>query len=285
MRQLIVVAALVMLGCGVNAENLSGTLQKVKDTGVFTIGYIGDSQPFAFVNPQGTPVGYSLDLCRKIAMATQEKLGLAELELKFVELTFENRFDAVADGQVDIECSTSTITMSRQERVDFSLMTFVTGGSLLSKSDKPIASVDELAGKTVAVLKGTTTAVALKAFLQSRQIDAVVISVADDPEGLAMLNDGKADAYAGDQVTLIGQIIKSRDVRGYTLSQDLFSFEPYGLMVRRNDADFRLVANRVIAKLYRTGQFQALFEKWFAAVGIEPSPVLIAMYKLQAMPE
>ncbi len=285
MRNFIVAAGLVMLCFGANAAKLTGTLKKIQDTGVFTIGYIGDSQPFSFLNPQGTPVGYSLDLCRRIATATKERLGLAELETKFVELTNDNRFDAVESGLVDIECGTSTITMSRLERVDFTLMTFVTGGSLLSRSDAPVRTADELSGKTVVVIRGTTTETALTAFLSENLIDAKVVTVANEPEGMASLQDGKADAFASDQVTLIGQIIESRDIRGYVLSQDLFSFEPYGLMVRRNDADFRLVANRAIAQIYRTGQFQSLFEKWFAAVGIKPSPVLVAMYKLQAIPE
>jgi ABC-type amino acid transport substrate-binding protein len=285
MRYVVLLGAVLLLGFSAEAAKLTGTLKKVADTGVITIGYNTDSAPFSFQDDSGAPVGYSVDLCRRIATATKEKLGLDDLEVKFVEISLENRFDAVESGQVDIECSSSTITLSRLEKVDFTLMTFVTGGALVSKENAAIKTTDDINGKAVAVTRGTTTETALTAHLKENLIDASVILVDTDSEGIRQLDAGKVQAFASDQVVLIGQIVNSGDPESYVLSEDIFSFEPYGLSLRRNDADFRLLANRSLSQIYRTGQFKTLFNKWFGRVGLRPSPILAAMYQLQALPE
>jgi ABC-type amino acid transport substrate-binding protein len=285
MRNAVVLTALLFFGFGAHAAKLTGTLQKVADTGVFTIGYNTDSPPFSFQDEAGAPVGYSVDLCRRIATATKDELGLKNLEVKFVEISLEDRFDAVESGKVDIECSSSTVTLSRLKRVDFTLMTFVTGGALVSKANASIMTTGDIGGKSVAVTRGTTTETALNAYLKESLIDADVVMVDTDSDGMRMLDEGKVQAFASDQVVLIGQIVNSGDPESYSLSEDIFSFEPYGLSLRRNDADFRLVANRSLAQIYRTGQFKTLFNKWFGRVGLRPSPVLAAMYQLQALPE
>jgi ABC-type amino acid transport substrate-binding protein len=285
MRKLVVLVTFLVLCFSAEAAKLTGTLKKVADTGVITIGYNTDSAPFSSQDDSGSPVGYSVDLCRRIATAAKDKLGLDDLEVKFVEVTLEDRFDAVESGKVDIECSSSTITLSRLEKVDFTLMTFVTGGALVSKENAAIMTTDDINGKSVAVIRGTTTESALNAHLKENLIDASVVLVDTDSEGMAQLDAGKVQAFASDQVVLIGQIVNSGDPESYVLSEDIFSFEPYGLSLRRNDADFRLLANRSLAQIYRSGQFKTLFNKWFGRVGLRPSPVLIAMYQLQALPE
>ena len=285
MRNVVLLGAVLLLGFSAEAAKLTGTLKKVADTGVITIGYNTDSAPFSFQDDSGAPIGYSVDLCRRIATATKEKLGLDKIEVKFVEITLEDRFDAVESGKIDIECSSSTITLSRLEKVDFTLMTFVTGGALVSKENAAIRTTGDLSGKTVAVARGTTTEIALKFYLKENLIDASVIVVDTDSEGMRQLDAGKVEAFAADQVVLIGQIVNTSDPESYVLSEDIFSFEPYGLSLRRNDADFRLIANRSLAQIYRNGQFKTLFNKWFGRVGLRPSPVLAAMYQLEALPE
>ena len=285
MRNVVLLGAVLLLGFSAEAAKLTGTLKKVADTGVITIGYNTDSAPFSFQDDSGAPIGYSVDLCRRIATATKEKLGLDKIEVKFVEITLEDRFDAVESGKIDIECSSSTITLSRLEKVDFTLMTFVTGGALVSKENAAIRTTGDLSGKTVAVARGTTTEIALNVYLKENLIDASVIVVDTDSEGMRQLDAGKVEAFAADQVVLIGQIVNTSDPESYVLSEDIFSFEPYGLSLRRNDADFRLIANRSLAQIYRTGQFKTLFNKWFGRVGLRPSPVLAAMYQLEALPE
>jgi ABC-type amino acid transport substrate-binding protein len=267
------------------AQKITGTLKKIADSGTFTIGYRDDSKPFSYVDSSGAPIGYSIDLCKRIAVATRESLGLAKLDIKYVKVSAKDRFDAVESGKVDIECGATTITLSRLEQVDFTMMTFVTGGSLLSKKSDPITMTGDLGGKSVAVLKNTTTLVALKEYLRESLIDATIIEVNNGSEGMEQLESGKVQALARDQVVLIGQVLKTVDPKEYVLSQDLFSFEPYGFMIRRNDSAFRLVTNRSLAQLYRTEQYQPLYNKWFGSAGVRPSPVLAAMYKMQSLPE
>jgi glutamate/aspartate transport system substrate-binding protein len=281
---LVLIAMFAFSGTAV-AEKFTGTLQKIAETGVITIGYNEESAPFSFKDTAGGAAGYSVDLCRRIAAATKEKLGLDKLEVRYVPVTLHTRFDAVESGEIDIECGSSTVTLSRQERVDFTLLTFVTGGSLVSKADQAILSTEDLSGKKVAVISDTTTEKALAGYLNDNLIDSDVVLVETDEEGMSMLDEGKVQAFASDQVVLIGLIVRTDNPADYALAQDLFSFEPYGFMVRRGDPDFRLVANRTLAQIYRTGQYQKLFNKWFGSVGVRPSPVLAAMYKLQALPE
>ena len=285
MRRAIVFIVVLFLNCSAMAQKLTGTLKKIADSGQITIGYNADSAPFSFLDPEGAPVGYSVDLCRRIATATEEELGLSDLNVKFVEVSLKDRFDAVKSGKIDIECSSSTITLSRQAHVDFTLMTFVTGGALVSKKTAPVITTGDVSGKTVAVIRGTTTETALRTHLKESLIDAKVVLVDSDTEGMQELNANRVQAFASDQVVLIGQMVQSGRPADYALSEDLYSFEPYGLALRRNDADFRLVANRSLAQIYRTGQFKQLFERWFGRVGLRPSPVLAAMYQLEALPE
>jgi hypothetical protein len=160
----------------------------------------------------------------------------------------------------------TTITLSREQEVDFTLMTFVTGGSLLSLADSKINAISDTAGKSVAVVTGTTSEAALKKALSSNLIDAKVVSVASREEAMKQLDAGQVAAVASDQIVLIGQIIQSADPKKYSLASDLFSYEPYAFVVRRDDSDFRLVANRALAQLYRTGQIEPLYNQWFGKV-------------------
>lgn len=285
MQRLSIAILFLFLSSSGFAQPLTGTLKKISDTGIFTIGYRDDSKPFSYLDSSGKPIGYSIDLCRRIAAATREALRLSDLDIKFVKVTAKDRIDAVESGKVDIECGATTITLSRQEKVDFTLMTFVTGGSLLSKSSDPVRITGDLAGKSVAVLKNTTTLAALKQHLSQSLVDAKIVEVDTGLEGMELLESGEVQALARDQVVLIGQVLKTVNPKDYVLSEDLFSFEPYAFMIRRNDAAFRLMTSRSLAQLYRTEQYQPLYNKWFGSAGVRPSPVLAAMYKMQSLPE
>ena len=218
----------------------------------------------------------------------REHLGLNNMQVTYVPVATEDRIDAVVNGDIDIECGATTVTLGRQELVDFTLMTFVTGGTILSMADDRVSSVADLSGRRVAVIEGTTSAAALRAHLSENLIDAEVVVVANRSEGIAQLRDGDVDGFASDQIVLLGEAMvaveQDPDV-SYSFADDLYSFEPYALMVRRNDADFRLVANRAIAQLFRGGQHAQLFQQWVGSVGITPSPMLLAMYQVQTLSE
>jgi ABC-type amino acid transport substrate-binding protein len=263
----------------------AGTLDQIKKSGEIRLGYRVDSLPLAFKDPSGEITGYSVDLCRRIAAAVKETLKLDDLKITYVPLTAEDRVSAIVDNKADIECGTTTMTLSREEKVDFTLMTFVTGGSFLTLADSGLGSTADLAGKSVAVVSGTTTEPALKTYLAKTLIDAKVVSVGSREEAMKQLDAKKVAAFASDQIVLIGQVLLASEPKKYTLARDLFSYEPYAFMVRRNDADFRLVADKAIAQIYRSGQIEQLYQRWFGQVGVQPSPVLAAMYVLQALPE
>lgn len=279
------VALAVALTTPAPAAELTGTLKKVKSAGALVIGHREASRPFSFIDDKGEAAGYSVDLCLRIAAAVKERLGSDNLETRFVALTAENRIDKVADGAVDIECGNTTNTLSRQEKVDFTNTVFITGASLLARADSKVAGFNDLAGKSVSVVIGTTTEQALADRLAKTLVDAKVIKVKDHSEGLEALTEGRVDAHAGDQLVLIGLAKAAKEPGRFALLPELFSYEPYALMVRRNDADFRLVANRAIAQLYRSGEIGAIYEKWFGDWGGRPSPLLLAMYALNALPE
>lgn len=264
-----------------------GTLEGISARNEFRIGYLRDARPLSF-DDNGQAAGYSVDICRRVAVAVREHLDLPDMKITYVPITLASRFDAITDGDIDIECGSSTITLDRQENVDFTLMTFVTGGTLLSKADARVASMRDLEGKSVAVISGTTTEDAIEAYLSDKLIDARVVGVEDSEEGMARLLDGRVAAYASDQIVLLGDALlamESDPDLNFSFADDLFSYEPYGLMVRRNDADFRLVANRAIAQLFRSGEYAVLYETWIGSNGIAPPSLLIAMYQLNALRE
>ncbi len=266
------------------AQPLSGTLKKIKDTGTLVIGYRENSRPFSFLGPDGKPSGYSIDLCQRIATAAQQEVGLPNLEIKYIPVTVESRIQAVANGTVDLECGSTTIAISRQEQVDFTNPTFLDGGGLLVLAGSGINGVGDLGGKRVAVIPGTTTERALKDAIQRSYILVSTVNVKDHNEGLSALETGLADAYASDRTILIGLVLGSKDPKQLALAESMFSYEPYGFMLRRGDASFRLVANRTLARIYRTEQILQIFQKWFGRLG-RPTGALLAVYLIHGIPE
>jgi ABC-type amino acid transport substrate-binding protein len=274
----------LVLTAGARGQDLDGTLKKIKTSGTFAIGYREAAPPFSFPGPDKRPVGYSIDICMHVASAIQKQLGMDNLKLNWVPVTAENRIDMVTQGKVDIECGTTTMTLSRQERVDFSLMTFIDGAGLLTTAGTNWRGVADLTDKRIAVIPSTTTEKALNDFLKKEFITVKVIPVKDHLEGLAAVEKGLADAFAGDRGTLAGIAITSKDPKRFALANVIFSYEPYGLMLRRNDAAFRLAVNRALAELYRSGGFIPIYERWFGMFG-KPSEAIQAMYLLNGLPE
>jgi len=280
-----VAAALVLLLPGVApAQELTGTLKKIKDSGTITIGYREQSVPFSFRGPDGKPAGYSVDLCQRIAAGVQQQLKLAKLDVKWVAVTPETRIQAVVNGTVDLECGSTTNSLSRQEQVDFSHMTFVDGASILVKQSEKMAAFQDLNGKKIAVIPGTTTDTAMRNALQKAFVNAQIVPVKEHREGLTMLENGSVDAYASDRTILIGLGVTAKDPSQFAIAEQYFSYEPYGFMLKRGDAPFRLAVNRVLSSLYRSREVMQVYGRWFGKLG-EPSGLLLAMYALHALPE
>lgn len=279
----IAAAALGVLSLAASARAETPTLKKVKDSGTFVIGYRENSKPFSFVEG-GKPAGYSIDLCNRVAAGVKEELKLKELKIRYVPLTVENRIEAVVKGRVDIECGSTTASLSRQEKVDFTIPTFIDGGSLLATERSQVQVTGDLGEKKVAVIPGTTTQRALNEALKAGGVNATIVDVKDHDAGIAALESGAADAYASDRVILLTLMLASKSPSSLVLSDQLYSYEPYGFMVRRDDSAFRLVANRAIARLYRSPQIAEIFSKWFGQMG-KPSGALVLMFMINGLPE
>lgn len=275
----------LVIASPVCAQNSEGTLDKISRSGTIVLGYRNSSPPFSSLDEGGRPIGYSIDLCLRVADAVKQQLGRHDLNIQFVPVEADDRLQKVADGSIDIECGVTTNTLSRQEQVDFTLTTFITGASLLLPAGSSAQSVSDLKGKKIAVVEDTTTEKALRERLAAQKIDARVVTVADHDVAMKMLGKGEVEAYAGDQIVLIGLARTAADPSQFVLAPELFTYEPYGLVVRRNDADFRLVADRTLARLYRSGEIMQVFEKWFAGWGGRPSRLLLAVYALNGLPE
>jgi glutamate/aspartate transport system substrate-binding protein len=262
----------------------TGTLEKVRKTGVITLGYIAGGAPFSSKDANGQPQGYSVDLCREIASGIRSQLKLGNLETRWVELTIQNRLEAVSKGQVDIECSTTTWTLSRQALVDFSLITFVDGGSILTRAETEAGRITDFNGKRIAVITGTTTEKVLRQSLAARSIKAEVVAVKTREAGLQLLDGRKVDGFASDRMALIGVVLGTPTQGVFKLLDEDFSVEPYAFALPRGDADYRLAVNRTLARLYRTGEIGRIYDRWLGRIG-PPSVLLSATYFIQSLSE
>lgn len=280
MRVLLAVTLTLLL-----ASAQADTLQRVADTGKFRIGFVPDAPPLSFVDKDGTAIGYSIDLCNHIASQVQNHLGIETMDIVYVPLvSMPDRLNAVENGLVDIECGATTVTLSRRERVDFTLMTFITGSSVLSKTSAPISTVDGLAGKTVAVLSGTTTEEVMRNLSDVNDIKFDLRLIESHDEGMKLLNSGRVSGYASDRAMLIGQVFRDENAENdYVMTNYTLSFEPYAMMIPRGDTEFRLVADRALASIYRSARIRRIYHMWFGRYGEELPPVVEAMYQFQAV--
>jgi ABC-type amino acid transport substrate-binding protein len=262
----------------------TGTLEKIRATGAITLGYIENAAPFSSVDAKGEPQGYSVDLCREIARGIGQQLGRA-VEVRWVALTIQNRLEAVSARRVDLECSTTTWTLARQRNVDFSLITFVDGGSVLTRAGAGLGRLADLGGKRVAVIKGTTTEQALRDALARYNVKAEVLTVGTRPEGLKLVEESKVDGFAADRTTLVGQFLaKPSGASAFRLLDEDFSIEPYAFALPSGEHDYRLAVNRVLARLFRTGEITKVYDRWLGPLG-PPSALLSATYFIQGIAE
>jgi ABC-type amino acid transport substrate-binding protein len=262
----------------------SPTIERVKSSASITFAYRDGAPPFSFRDRDGRPRGYSVELCARVAAALQKELGLAAIDVKWRPVDASNRLSAVASGEVAAECGTTTITLSRLASVDFSVPIFVDGGSVLVRDDAKIARLADLKGRKVAVIGGTTTEQALARALAAIDSPAVVVRVKDAAEGMAKLAQRDVDGFASDRIVLTGLRARATGGEALALLDQDFSYEPYAIVVRRDDPDFRLAVNRALVALYRSGDIDPIFQRWLAPLG-QPGPLLHAMFYLSTLPE
>ena len=267
-----------------SAQELTGTLHEIKKSGQIRIGYRVSEPPMSFLDKDGNPNGYSIDICKGIVTEVESKIGMG-VKVEYVPVTADSRFNALDDNKIDILCGSTTKTLSRSELVDFTQLTFVTGASLMTLKDNKTLDSAGFDGTKIGVVKATTTEAALKKLIQETSTNAEVVLFNSAKESIEALRQKKIDAYSSDQIVLIGLALKEDDPKNFVVKPNVFSFEPFALAVRRNDADFRLVADRVISELYRSEKIFEIYDKWIGEYTRKRLPIFDAMVKLNATPE
>ncbi|MCP4342565.1 MAG: amino acid ABC transporter substrate-binding protein [Desulfobulbaceae bacterium] len=265
-----------------STEELAGTLQQIQKSGKIKIGYRTSLPPMSFIDKKNTPQGYSIDLCKRIVAGVEKKIG-SDILIEYVPVTADQRFDALVDNKIDIMCGVTTNTLSRRELVDFTQITFLTGGSYLTLKGSKIKN--NFDGKKIGVVKGTTTAVGLKELFKEEDVNAEIVLIDTTAEGFNGLKKGTIDAFSADQVVLIGLALSADDPGKFTILPDMFSFEPIALAVRRNDADFRLVADRELSHLFRSKEILTIYDRWLGKFANNMPPAFNALIKFNSISE
>jgi glutamate/aspartate transport system substrate-binding protein len=246
-----------------SAEEFSGTLKKIKDTGTVTIGHRDASIPFSYLDDRQQPIGYSIDLCYKIVDALKDKLGLKELRVNLMAITPQTRIPLIANGTTDMECGSTSNTKERQKQVGFLYTTFVTGTKLLVKTSSGIKSYRDLAGKPVAITSGTANELTLKNLDAKEHLDIRIVPAKDHAEAFLLLDSGRAAAFATDEILLYGLKANAKNPDDFEIVGELLSFEPYAIMVRKDDREFKKFGDEVLAGLMKSGEIEAIYRKWF----------------------
>jgi glutamate/aspartate transport system substrate-binding protein len=248
---------------------LAGTLKKVSDTGVITIGYRDASFPFSYVRPgSSNPMGYSIDLCLGVVDEVVRELNGAPIRVAYAPVTSDTRMDAVISGEVDLECGSTTGNVERQKKVAFSPIIYVAGTKLLVKRSSGIASYRDLAGKTLVVTSGTTNEAAMKRLNEKYKLGITIVSARDHDDSYAMLAEGKADAFATDDVLLYGFIAAKKAQATMAVVGDFITYEPYGIMFRRDDPLIAAAVTRAFLTMAQSRMLSDTYRKWF----LEPTP-------------
>jgi glutamate/aspartate transport system substrate-binding protein len=276
--------ALLLAATGIAAaQGLDGRLKKIVDGKTLTIAYRTDAIPFSFLDDQKQPIGYTIDLCKRVATLIEDQVKV-KLQVKWVPVTTQNRFDTVAKGQADMECGSSTVTLTRLKQVDFSSFTFVDGTGLLTTTKTGIRSVADVAGKRIGVVAGTTNERAVNDLEKRRKLGLTVVAMKTRDEGLAALEAGTIDAYASDKVLLVGGGLKLKDPKSLVMLPEDLSFEPYAITLPRGEPGLRLAVNAALAHIYRDGEIVSIFGKWFGGLG-EPAALTRAAFIFGTLPE
>lgn len=266
------------------AQGAPDALGRIKAAKRINVAFSGDSLPFSFVGKDNAPAGYSIDLCRKIIDQIARATGVADLKVNWLVGTASERVQMVASGKADLDCANTTATQLRSQTVDFSALVFVESGGFLVVTGGPVQRAADLGAKRIGVIAGTTTETRLFQMLKERLINATVIKLKDGNEGVAMLESGSLDAFAGDKIKLIGLGAQAKEPAKLALLNDDLSYEPLAFALPRGDSAYRLEVNKALTRVYSGGEIDAIFGKWFGGLG-RPTALLAAMFVLNSIPE
>ena len=285
----LILALLCACAAAAAAAQESATLSKIRESGVITLGYRDSQFPFSYLDDAQRPIGYTMDICDRIVDAVQERLGLRDLERRYVQVTSATRIPMVSNGTVDLECGVTTNTAERERQVAFTITTFVAESRLVSKKSAPVLRLEDLRGKVVTSTVGTTSLAHLQELYDKHGLDMTILASRDDPEAFRLVATDRAAAYAMDDALLHGTIARSAEPEDYVVSSERLAVEPYGIMLAKGDPEFKRLADQVIVGLFRSGEIMRLYRRWFQSPtpprGINLAfPIFPSMLRLIAQP-
>jgi glutamate/aspartate transport system substrate-binding protein len=246
-----------------DAQQLTGTLQKIKDSGTITIGHRDTSIPFSYYDDKQQAVGYAIDICMRIVDAIKAELKLAKIDIKFNPVTSATRIPLMANGTIDLECGSTTNNLERQKQVAFTITHFVTANRFVSKKSANLKTLNDLKGKTVVSTSGTTNIKNATELNVEKKLGMNIIAAKDHAEAFLTVDTGRAVAFFMDDILLYSLVANSKNPQDWVISADALTVEPYGIMLRRDDPAFKKVVDGAVRNLYKTGQINAIYEKWF----------------------
>jgi glutamate/aspartate transport system substrate-binding protein len=292
--QLLAGAAVSMLCFAVQSpgQELTGTLKKIHDARAVTLGYRTSSIPFSYLDRVGEPIGYSIDLCNAVVADIRAALEGLDLNIVYRKVTAEDRIQAVRNREVDLECGSTTANFARKKEVAFSPIFFVAGTKLLVARNSGIGSYRDLRGRTVVVTAGTTNEAAVGAISEKQRLGIKIITGKDHDESFSLLAAGRADAFATDDVLLYGLIATRRAGDRYHVVGDYLSYDPYGLMYRKDDPDFAAIVGRTFSRLAQSREIVQLYNRWFQmrlpsgeSLNLPMSPQLEEIFRVEGVPD
>ena len=260
---LLTIAAASCIAGPALAQELTGTLKKIKDTGTITLGHRESSVPFSYYDDKQQVVGYAMDLCGRIVEAVKKELKLAKLEVKLNPVTSATRIPLMANGTVDLECGSTTNNLERQKQVAFTITHFVTANRFVSKMASKLKTVDDLKGKTVVSTSGTTNIKQITEINAQKNLGMTILTAKDHAEAFLMVETDRAAAFVMDDILLFSLVATSKSPKDYVISANALSVEPYGIMLRRDDPAFKKVVDAAMVATYKSGAINAIYDKWF----------------------
>lgn len=238
------------------------TLEHIRQTGALVIGHRDIAIPFSYYDDQHRPVGYSMDICMRIADAIKSELKLNKLEIVYKELTAATRLPLVANGTVDMECGSTSNNASREQQVVFSTTIFVASPRFVTKAQANLRTLESLKGKRMSAVAGTATIRQFNQISRKQNIGLIVEPVKDHASAFQMLEIDKVDAYGAIDTSAFSMIAKSASPQSYFVSAPL-SVDPFAIVLPKNDPDLKRIADATIAKLFQSGEIYSLYQKWF----------------------
>src|SRR2546423_5924080 len=260
---MVTLAVVAAIGCSNASAQVTGTLKKIQDSGAITIGHRDASIPFSYYDDKQQPVGYAMDLCMRIVDAVKSELKMPKLDVKYQLVTSANRIPLMANGTIDLECGSTTNNLERQKQVWFTITHFVTANRSEAKKSAKIGQLADLKGKTIISTAGTTNIKQITEINGQQNLGMNIISANGHPEAFQMVETGRAVAFVMDDILLASLAAQSRNPKDYEISAEALSVEPYGIMLRKDDAAFKKVVDAAMTNIYKSGEINKIYDKWF----------------------